>query len=267
MRNLTIEYNLLNLPKNVKNSTGGSLEYVYDVFTNFYCGSVIYAANKTVEYVTHSQGMVRLNGSININNEIHTLLNDAYNIQNTLVHELKHMKKCILISLLLILVSCKEYKIVNLTNVTQLKIVDYNDSIEFCLKKIVLNNVDTNTGFLFFKKSLDIEGSPNITLHILIKNNTASNIHKIDNYKVIGLYKNDTIRFYSLIEEIAPKQNVIITKTSFPLDEIIDYDYKHDNTFSVLNVIENTEFYYLYKNRLFPLVNKDTEIVSINSIR
>ena len=31
---------------------------------NFYCGSVVYTGSKTVEYVMHSQGMARLNGSV-----------------------------------------------------------------------------------------------------------------------------------------------------------------------------------------------------------
>ena len=66
---------MLNLPKNVKNSTNGSLEYIYDAagnklakklngaFVNFYCGSMVYTGSKTPEYVVHSQGMARLNGS------------------------------------------------------------------------------------------------------------------------------------------------------------------------------------------------------------
>ena len=65
----------LNLPRIVKNSTNGSLEYIYDaagnklakklngVFVNFYCGSVVYTGSKAVKYVMHSQGMARPNGS------------------------------------------------------------------------------------------------------------------------------------------------------------------------------------------------------------
>ena len=61
LRNLTIEYNLLNLPKNVKNSTNGSLEYIYDAagnklakklngaFVNFYCGSVVYTGSRVCD--------------------------------------------------------------------------------------------------------------------------------------------------------------------------------------------------------------------------
>ena len=59
----------------MKNSIGGSLEYIYDAagnklakklngaFVNFYCGSVVYTGSKAVEYVMHSQGMARPNGS------------------------------------------------------------------------------------------------------------------------------------------------------------------------------------------------------------
>jgi len=70
LRGLSIEYNLINLPKKVSKGTE-NVSYIYsstgskvamlkgDIVQNYYAGSFVYKTNKTLDYLLHAEGIIR----------------------------------------------------------------------------------------------------------------------------------------------------------------------------------------------------------------
>ena len=149
----------------------------------------------------------------------------------------------------LLLISCKEHKIVDLSNRIEFStIMCDNNDIDFFIQQITLVNVER-------KSYLWIEHPPSVTLDIKIKNksDTAFRINLDDVFcsDITGIIKTtkDTFFFGTVFESdivINSKDSCIIKVGASSIDfSFFDYNEYGNNTDSMLFYVENMEFYYM----------------------
>ena len=149
--------------------------------------------------------------------------------------------------LLLILQSCREYRIKDLTDkISFSEQICENDSAIFSIQHIRLIDVERNP-------NVSIESVPEICLHVLIKNKLYDNLQinasfKYSKSNFVGILKNggDTVNFRNdfLRTFFVPQGDTIIEVYSkFPF--WFDFDEGGDNTELMLAFLKEMDFYYV----------------------
>ena len=193
--------------------------------------------------------------------------------------EKKLLNTLCLLTPFLLLVSCKEYKTVDLSNKIEFPtIMCDNNDVDFFIQQITLVNVERNP-FLW------IEDMPSVTLNIKIKNKSDTafrvNLYETPFFSdIAGIVKTtkDTLFFVTVFESdilINSKDSCIIeVGASSSGFSFFNYNAHGDNTKSMLYYVENMEFYYmpvanntLKSDSCCIGISTNTKIISVNQVR
>jgi len=188
--------------------------------------------------------------------------------------------------------SCKNYKIVDLSDKIKLPTVACNNNdIDFFIQEIILVDADRSSlkfelfGIKAYKWR---EHLPDITIRIKIKNKSDKTLH-VDlgdtNFQsdIVGIIKTtkDTVIFVNFFEtkvSIDSKDDNIIEISAncldFPSFEFDNYNEFGDNTDMMLSFVKDMEFYYIpikkdtLKNNNYCIgISPKTKIISHSRIR